>query len=117
MPNFLFCYYSVPTWPYVKAVAIILLVLPFQGASYIYKRFIRAYFVEKLHFFVPTRQDDAASIADADMKCLRNEPKELEKHIVSQVGLIKLHYMLKSCTFTRDRVSGVQDLLLNLIDS
>ncbi|KAH7567633.1 hypothetical protein ACOSP7_010350 [Xanthoceras sorbifolium] len=82
----------VPTWPYVKAVAIILLLLPFHGASYFYKHFIRAYVVDKLQMgnilFIPRKQGVVACIPDAaDMSNLKNGQKELEKHIICQETL------------------------------
>lgn len=70
-------------------MAIILLVLPFHGASYFYKHFIRVYFVDKLQMgnilFIPRKQEGVVTcISDAGMNYLKNEPKESEKHIICQ---------------------------------
>ncbi|KAI9200652.1 hypothetical protein LWI28_011232 [Acer negundo] len=93
LAEFLNC---IPAWPYLKAMAIILLVLPFHGASFFYHHVIRAYFVDKLQMgnilFVLKKQGFEACVPDAadmtaDMNNVENGPKELEKRIICQETL------------------------------
>ncbi|KAK1554335.1 hypothetical protein Q3G72_031593 [Acer saccharum] len=95
-PSLTLVYPFIPAWPYLKAMAIILLVLPFHGASFFYHHVIRAYFVDKLQMgnisFVPKKQGFEACIPDAakmtaDTNNVENEPKELEKRFICQETL------------------------------
>ncbi|KAJ0087360.1 hypothetical protein Patl1_08689 [Pistacia atlantica] len=83
----------IPFWPYIKGVATILLAIPsFQSASYVYKHFIGAYFLEDSQMrnilFIPRKKDFIACIPDAvHTNYVQNGPEQLEKHTICKENL------------------------------
>ncbi|XP_031279206.1 uncharacterized protein LOC116137673 [Pistacia vera] len=83
----------IPFWPYIKGVATILLAIPsFQGASYVYKHFIGAYFLEDSQMrnilFIPRKKDFIACIPDAvHTNYVQNGLEQLEKHTICKENL------------------------------